>query len=283
MTRQDRQPGIRLQSVLGKLGEALMVALCLVVLVPFYYMVVNSFKPYKAMVKTPLALPTSLYLGNLQKAFRTMRLGTAFVNTLTLTLSTLVIVIVLGSMAAYAVTRRKHKLYKAVYFYLLLGFMVPVQTTLVPLYFVMTSLKLVNSIPGLIIMDSAACTFAFFMYTGFMRSVPVEVEESAMIDGASVTRTFWQIVFPLLKPITTTLAIMHVMGEWNAFVLPSLFLFSRKNTTLMLEVFTCRGEFTNDWSTMMASLLLVIAPLTIFYIFAQKFIIQGMVDGAVKG
>lgn len=271
------------RSVANYLGELVMLLLSLVMLAPFYYLVVNSFKSYRDMIKSPLSLPIPINMANMQKASETMRLGTALRNTLTLTLSTLVIVIIFGSMAAYVVTRRKHVVYRCAFFYLLLGFMIPAQTTLIPLYFVMTSLNLVDSIPGLIVMGAGGSTFAFFLYQGFIRGVPLEIEESAMMDGASVWRTFWQIVFPLLKPITTTLAIIHVMGEWNSFVIPSLFLFSRKNTTLMLEVFTCKGEFTNDWSTMMASMLLVLAPLAIFYIFAQKFIIRGMVEGAVKG
>jgi len=265
------------------IGEVCMLLLCLVVVLPFYYLFISTFKTQEEVSSNALALPHTLYLDNYISAFQNMEFLTAFKNTLLITICTLVIVIVLGSMAAYAIARRKHKIYKILMLYFLLGFMVPVQTTMVPLFQLMQNLGMINSIPGLIILASGGCSFALFLYQGFINGIPVELDEAAQIDGASPFKTFWVVIFPLLKPITITMIIFHVMGTWNDFLNPFLFLSSRENTTLMLEMYRGVGEFVSSWSIMMASMVVIIAPLVIFYIFAQKYIIEGLVNGAVKG
>lgn len=266
------------------IGEGLMLIFSLIMLVPFYYLITNVFKNQQEMVKTPLALPVQFYTGNIESAFAQMRFFNALKNTALLTFSTLIIVVVFGSMAGYAVSRRsRHKLYKGLMLYFLLGFMVPVQTTMIPLFLLMQKLNLINSIPGMIVLGSGSCTFAFFLYQGFVNAVPLDLEESARIDGASVWRGFWVIIFPLLQPVTVTLAVFHIMGTWNDFVNPFLFLHSRTNSTLMLEMYRNVGEFTNNWPQMLASMLIIISPLVIFYLFAQRYIIDGLVNGALKG
>ncbi len=271
------------KNILKAIGEILMLALCSVIILPFYYLVVSTLKTQQEVALNALALPQKIYLDNFVNAFHNMEFAHAFLNTLLITGCTLVIVVVFGSMSAYAINRRRHKFYKGIMIYFLLGFMVPVQTTMVPLFILMQRLGLINRLYGIIILSSGSSTFAFFLYQGFMSTVPVELDESAHIDGASVFRTYWMIIFPLLKPITVTMAIFHVMGTWNDFLTPFLFLSSRENSTLMLEMYRGVGEFVNDWPTMMSSMIIIIAPLVIFYIFAQRFIIEGLTSGAVKG
>ncbi len=122
-----------------------------------------------------------------------------------------------------------------------------------------------------------------FMYRGFLSGVPVDLEDAARIDGGSVWKTFWLIVFPLLKPITVTIMIFDVMWIWNDFLYPFLFLSSSKKGTLVMEVYKGVGEFTNDWARMMATMVIVLIPIVIFYIAMQKHIIAGITSGAVKG
>jgi len=265
------------------LGEALMLAVSLAMLAPFYYLVVNVLKTQQEVAMTPLALPSSFYLDNLVNAFSQMRFFNALKNTVLLTLSSLVVVVVFGSMAGYAISRRRHRVYRFIMLYFLLGFMVPVQTTMIPLFLLMQKLGLINKLYGMIILSSGGCTFAFFLYQGFISTVPYDLEESARIDGASIWRTFWVIIFPLLQPMTVTLTIFHVMGSWNDFVTPFLFLNSRDNATLMLEMYRGVGEFSNDWPRMLSSMVIIISPLVIFYLAAQRYIIDGLVAGAVKG
>lgn len=263
--------------------EIVMLVICCIVVLPFYYLFVSVFKTTREMGLNPLGLPGSLYLENFKDAWEQIRFWQAFGNTLLITFSTLIIVVLFGSMAAYAVARRKSKFYRLVMLYFLLGFMVPFQTTMIPLYQQMQFFGLINKIYGLIILSTGSCVFAFFLYQGFIKTVPYELEESAVIDGAKPFRVFFQITFPLLKPITVTMAIFHVMSNWNDFMTPFLFLHSRENTTLMLEMYRGVGEFTNNWPLMMSIMVLIISPLVLFYIFAQRFIIEGLASGAVKG
>ncbi|MEF2794935.1 MAG: carbohydrate ABC transporter permease [Hydrogeniiclostridium sp.] len=263
--------------------EIVMLVICCIVVLPFYYLFVSVFKTTREMGLNPLGLPGSLYLENFKDAWEQIRFWQAFGNTLLITFSTLIIVVLFGSMAAYAVARRKSKFYRLVMLYFLLGFMVPFQTTMIPLYQQMQFFGLINKIYGLIILSTGSCVFAFFLYQGFIKTVPYELEESAVIDGAKPFRVFFQITFPLLKPITVTMAIFHVMSNWNDFMTPFLFLHSRENTTLMLEMYRGVGEFTNNWPLMMSIMVLIISPLVLFYIFAQRFIIEGLTSGAVKG
>lgn len=263
--------------------EIVMLVICCIVVLPFYYLFVSVFKTTREMGLNPLGLPGSLYLENFKDAWEQIRFWQAFGNTLLITFSTLIIVVLFGSMAAYAVARRKSKFYRLVMLYFLLGFMVPFQTTMIPLYQQMQFFGLINKLYGLIILSTGSCVFAFFLYQGFIKTVPYELEESAVIDGAKPFRVFFQITFPLLKPITVTMAIFHVMSNWNDFMTPFLFLHSRENTTLMLEMYRGVGEFTNNWPLMMSIMVLIISPLVLFYIFAQRFIIEGLASGAVKG
>ncbi len=263
--------------------EVFMLLLCAFMVLPFYYLVVSVFKTPREMALNPLGFPGSLYLENFKDAWKQIHFLRAFLNTSIITFSTLIIVILFGSMSAYAVARRKRKIYKLIMFYFLLGFMVPFQTTMVPLYEQMQNFGLINKIYGLIVLSTGSCGFAFFMYQGFINTVPYELEESAIIDGAGPLRVFFQITFPLLKPITVTMAIFHVMSNWNDFVTPFLFLHTRDNTTLMLEMYRGVGEFTSDWPLMMTIMVLIMAPLVIFYMIAQRYIIDGLTSGAVKG
>lgn len=263
--------------------EVVMLLVCAAVVLPFYYLLVSVFKTPMEMARAPLALPSKLNLDNFRNAWSQVRFGRALLNTLLITFSTLLIVVLFGAMAAYPVARRKAKIYKVIMLYFLLGFMVPFQTTMVPLYQQMQRFGLVNKLYGIIILSTGSCVFAFFLFQGFIATVPYELEESAIIDGAGPLRTFFQITFPLLKPITVTLSIFHVMGTWNDFVIPFLFLHSRDNATLMLEMYRGVGEFSNDWPLMMSIMVLIMAPLMIFYIIAQRFIIEGLTSGAVKG
>lgn len=275
--------GLNRRKPLSYLGEVLMLLFCLVMLSPFYYLVVNVLKTQQEVAMTPMALPSSFNLDNLRSAYEGMQFFRALKNTALLTFSSLIIVVVLGSMAGYAINRRKHKLYRVIMLYFLLGFMVPVQTTMIPLFLLLQRLRLINKLYGLIILSTGSCTFAFFLYQGFISSVPFDLEESARIDGASIWQTFWRIVFPLLQPVTVTLSIFHIMGQWNDFVIPFLFLHSRENATLMLEMYRGVGEFSNNWPQMLATMVIIMTPLVIFYLFAQRYIIDGMVAGAIKG
>ncbi|XID92273.1 carbohydrate ABC transporter permease [Paenibacillaceae bacterium WGS1546] len=265
------------------IGTLAMLLLCAVYLFPFYILIVNTLKTAQEAGFNPIAWPSGLYLDNYVRALEKMNFFVSFRNSLTITVLSLIGIVLMGAMSAYPVARIKHISTKLIMVYFLIGFMVPIQTALVPLFLVMQNLDLVNSVFGLVLVYSANCIFAFFLYQGFIRSVPMELEEAAYMDGCTPWRSFWVIVFPLLKPITTTIIIFETMWIWNDFTMPYLFLHSQSKITLVLEIYKGVGEFANDWSIMLTIMTIVLIPAVIFYLLLQKHIISGLTSGALKG
>lgn len=263
--------------------EAIMLCLCAVFLIPFYYLLVNTLKTSEEATTSPMGFPSSLNLSNYVNAFQSMNFFQSFFNTLIITSVSVTLIVILGAMAAYPIARHKSKLTKILFFYFLLGFMIPIQSTMIPLFSLMQNMKLQNTIVGLILMYSSWCNFAMFMYQGFLSGVPKDLEEAAMIDGCNKWQSFWKVVFPLLKPVTTTIVIFEVMWIWNDFMYPFLFLSSSKTGTLVLEVYKGVGQFTNNWTQMLCTMVIVLIPVLIFYLGMQKNIIAGITSGAVKG
>lgn len=264
-------------------SELAMLVLCIIILIPFYYLVVNTFKTPQEMSGAPLALPKSVTFENYAKAFSNMDFVRSFTNSLLITVISVTLIVLLGAMAAYPIARRKHKIYKGILVYFLLGYMVPAQTIMIPLYLLLQKLHLLNNIAGLILVYSSWCNFAMFLYQGFFKGLPMDIEEAAMIDGCDPWKCFWLVVFPLLKPITTTIIIFEVMWVWNDFLYPYLFLSSNKSFTLVMQVYKGVGQFSNDWSMMLCTMVLVLVPVVIFYLIMQKHIVAGITSGAVKG
>lgn len=260
----------------------LLLALSCLYLFPFYILIVNTLKTVQETGFNPIALPTRLYLDNYIHAFKKMDLFVSLRNSFVITFGSIIGIVIMGSMAAYPVVRVRHMTTRLVTLYFLIGFMVPIQTALVPLYLVMERMHLVNTLQGMILIYSANCIFSFFMYQGFIKSVPLELEEAAYIDGCTPWKTFWRIVFPLLKPITTTVIIFETMWIWNDFTLAYLFLHSNSKTTLVLEIYKGVGEFSNDWSLMLTTMVIVLFPTVVFFLFLQKHIISGLTSGALK-
>lgn len=265
-------------------GEVMMLGVCVIFFIPFYYLIVNTFKPARDATVSPLSLPIKNFTLDLYKeAFDVINFWSSFRNSLVITAVSVVIIIIIGSMAAYAITRHKTLLTKFLFFYFLAGFMVPAQTTLIPLFNLMSKFNLQNSVLGMIVLYSSWCNFALFMYQGFINGVPKELEEAALMDGAGLWKMYWKIVFPLLKPVTTTIVIFDVMWIWNDFMMPYLFISSSENFTLIMEVYKGVGQFSNNWTVMLCTMVIVLIPIVIFYLLMQKHIIAGITSGAVKG
>lgn len=262
--------------------ELLMLLLSLVFLSPLYYLVVSTFKTQKEIVEAPFRLPGNLNFSNYAKALDSMNYFLSFKNSFIIALGSIILIVLFGSLAAYAIVRRSSKWTSFVMIYFLIGFMIPLQTTVLPLFMIMKYLHLINTLTGLIILNSGGAVFAFFIYQGFIRTVPIELEESAKCDGANLWTLFWRIVFPLLKPITVTIVIINTIWIWNDFVTPFLFLSSQKKATMVMQIYNGVGQFSNDWTIMLPILVLVQMPMVIFYFLMQKQIIAGVTDGSVK-
>lgn len=263
--------------------EIVMLLICAVFVIPIYYLVVSTFKTQVEIIESPLGLPSSLNLANYARALEGLDFFGHFFNSLLITSVSVVLIVVFGSMAAYTIARNSNRVTRFLRSYFLIGFMVPLQTTLLPLFLIMKNLHLINTYQGLIFLHSNGAVFALFLYTGFIRAMPRDLEEAAFVDGASVLRTFWQIVFPLLRPVTATLIIFNTIWIWNDFLLSYLFLPSADKATLTMQVYNGVGQYYTDWSIMMPVLVIALLPMVIFYLFMQRHIVSGLTTGSLKG
>lgn len=269
--------------------DILLFLVALVFLSPIFIMLINSFKDRAELYENALALPSSFSFEYYKLAMEKMNFFTALGNSLYVTVISVIIVIVLASMTAWMLVRTDNKLSKIIFFTFVATMLIPFQTLMMPLMQVMDWIRsnlhipMLNTHEGLIYMNVGfTSSMAVFLYHGFIKSVPIALEEAATLDGCSKLGVFWRIVFPLLKNISVTIAILNVIALWNDYLLPSLTLSDKGLRTIPLSTFYFFGEFTIVWNQAMAGLTLTIIPVVIFYIFAQKYIIKGIAAGAVK-
>lgn len=214
-----------------------------------------------------------------------MQFPRAFANTLFITATAVVIIVVFGAMAGYALARTKTKMGNRMFLFFLAGLIVPFQMNIVSLYKIVKSLHLMNTPFAVILVNVAINTpQAVFLFKEFIEgTVPKELEEAAEIDGCTVFRKFFRVVLPLLTPVISTVVIIVTLNVWNEFMTPLLFLQSREKDVILQEVSRNIGQFATDWTALFPMLMLGVAPLMIFYVFMQKYIIAGVAAGAVKG
>ncbi|MBW8351029.1 carbohydrate ABC transporter permease [Bacillus sp. IITD106] len=276
-----------------KIGRFLLgfivLALGLVYLSPIYIMLVNSFKNRAELYKNTLALPSSFDFKYYVDAMEKMDFLQSFFNSLFITVVSCLLIVLFSSMTAWMLVRTNDKLSKFIFMTFVATMLIPFQTLMMPLMQFMGKIRDVLGIPmlnthgGLIYMYIGfGASMAVFLYHGFIKSIPVSLEEAALLDGCSKFGIFWRIVFPLLKPITVTVIILDVIWIWNDYLLPSLVLSDRALRTIPLSTASFFGQFTIQWNLAMAGLTLTIIPVVIFYALAQKHIIKGVASGSVK-
>jgi raffinose/stachyose/melibiose transport system permease protein len=253
-------------------------------------MIVNSFKGRAQIFTDTMGLPKSLdfsyYIGAIEK----MKFLKAFANSLIVTVLSTTLIIVFSSMTAWALVRSKSKYANSILYLFVATMLVPFQAVMIPLMQYMSKweikaihFSMMDTFYGLIFMYIGfGMSLSVFLYHGFIKSVPRSLEEAAEIDGCNKFQVFWRIVFPTLKPITVTVAILNVIWIWNDYLLPSLVLRSPELRTIPLSTFYFFGEFTIQWNLAMAGLVLTIIPIIIFYLFSQRYIIKGVMAGALK-
>lgn len=265
--------------------EIVMIILAVIWFIPIYYLIVTTLKTPQEATLSPLAIPKSFQFGNYVEAWINMEFPRAFGNTLFITVCAVGLIVLFGSMAGYALARTKTKLGSGMFLLFLAGLVVPFQMNIVSLYKIVKNLHLMNTLFAVILVDVAINTpQAVFLFKEFIEStIPKELEEAASIDGCSVIRRFFSIVLPLLKPVISTVVIIVTLNVWNEFMTPLLFIQSRENDVILQEVTRNIGQFATDWTALFPMLMLGVAPLMIFYIFMQKYIIAGVAAGAVKG
>jgi len=267
----------------GWLTSAIMLIIAAVMAVPFYYIVVNTFKSQDETARSPLALPIHATLAHYAQVFATTNVVGSFLNTLYVTVFSVVLMVLVGSMAAYGMILGKTKLTAAFGALLAVAFLVPGQATLIPIYQMLVNARLVDSLNGLVVIYSCGAIFCYYLILGYMRTVPVEVLEAARIDGAGAGRIFFAIVLPLIRPILITVSVFQTMWVWNDFIIPNVFISSPEKQTLVLQAYSAVGQFTTDWPVFMTLTVILLVPVVVFFLFMQRYIVDGLTQGSVKG
>jgi raffinose/stachyose/melibiose transport system permease protein len=263
--------------------EIFAIVLALVFLVPFYYLISNSLKPFAEILSNTSALPKVFMLDNYINAFEKLDYLRVFSNSLIITVISNIVLVVFCSMAAYMLVRTKKKISNIIFMTFVAAMIIPFQSIMIPLIKTAGTLGMLNSIWGLVIMYLGfGSGMTIFLYHGFIKGIPVELEEAAIIDGCSRFGVFWRIVFPLLKPITVTIVILNSLWIWNDYLLPSLVLQNPEYRTIPLATFFFFGQYTKQWDLALAALVLGIIPLLIFFFSMQRHIIKGITSGSIK-
>ncbi|WP_175988004.1 carbohydrate ABC transporter permease [Bacillus sp. Marseille-Q1617] len=263
--------------------EIIGIVLGLIFLIPFYFVFINSVKPFAAILIDAAAWPKEFMFSNYAKVWDIINFPRAFWNSLVITVASNIGLVVISSMAAWKMVRTPGKFSKILFVIFVSAMVIPFQTVMIPLMKLGGALNLTNSIPGLIIMYFGfGVPLSLFLFHGFVKTVPVEIEESAMIDGCSQFGVFWRIVFPLLKPITVTVIILNTLWIWNDYLLPLLVLQDAELRTIPLAASSFFAQYTKQWDMGLAALVLGIAPVIVFFLFLQKHIIKGIASGSIK-
>jgi raffinose/stachyose/melibiose transport system permease protein len=255
----------------------------LLILYPLFLTVLVSLKTAPEMAKSFLSFPSSIYLGNFKGVFAEVNYGRALLNSLVITSFSVVVVLLSNSMVGYSIARNmQRKLFKWIYLYLVSGMFIPFNIIMLPLIKLLYASGLNNFVGVILGYVFYGLPANVFLTVGYLHSVPRELEESAVMDGANVWQTFWRVIFPLMKPINATISIFTMLNVWNDFLLPMLLIRDKSLMTLPLIQFAFQGQFNTNYGFAFASYLMALLPALIFFLFAQRWIVSGLTSGAIK-
>ena len=253
-------------------------------LFPLFMALINSFKTNGELLTNVMSFPTSLHFENYTCTIEKMHYLRSFRNTVVLSALSVSMMILFSALAGWRLCRTKTKLSSFIFGMFVFSMLIPFSSIMIPLYKVVLALKIKNSLLGLsFVYAGLGVSMAIFLYHGFVKGIPQELEEAAAIDGGSRMKIFFLIILPLLKPITATICITNVLWVWNDFLLPLIVISDNKKYSLLLSTNTLFGQYSSDWTAILSALILVAIPVIIFYALFQKQILKGIADGAVKG
>lgn len=279
---------LRAKQTSNVVGFLILSVLVVIFLIPIFFIIMNSFKGKLYISDNPFALPTAETFArftNYANGIAKTNFFSAFGWSLFITVFSVLAIVFFTSMTAYYITRVKSKLTTGIYYMFAFSMIVPFQMVMFTMSKLANTLRL-NTPWGMVLLYLGfGAGLSVFMFSGFVKSIPIEVEEAAMIDGCNPLQTFFRVVMPILKPTAITVAILNAMWIWNDYLLPYLVIgISTKYKTIPVVVQYLVGSYgTKDMGAMMALLVLAIIPIVIFYLACQKYIIEGVVAGAVKG
>ncbi len=274
--------------------EVLAVALLLIFFFPFAMVIINSAKTGTEVVLTPLQFPNNwgTFVRNVNEILTRDNIDyfRSFANSIIITVTSLLTIRIFSAMAAWVLVRTKTKYSFAIFMFFLAGMVIPFQVVMLPLVRLLQDLRSLTGIPfrdtfhGVILAYMGfGAPLSVFLFHGFIKSIPIDIEEAAIIDGCSKPQVFFRIVLPVLKPIFVTLLVLNGMWIWNDYLLPVLIIgLGGATKTLPLAVANLAGFYDKEWGLILTSVLMAAAPVLILFLFAQKHIIKGMTSGAVK-
>ncbi|MFM7014376.1 MAG: carbohydrate ABC transporter permease [Actinomycetota bacterium] len=252
---------------------------------PFFLVLINSFKDRRTVRENPLSWPEGFALDNFTTAIKRMEFWQALTNSVMITVLGVVSIVLVSSMLAFYLARSRTKFSGATFLILVTSMIVPFQALMIPFsgLFGKAGLNVLNNQFWLVFFYVGfGVAMSTFLYHGFIKNIPMELDEAAALDGASAWTTFWRVIFPMLSPVTATVAIINGLWIWNDYLLPSIVLLDNDIKTVPLRTFVFYGQYTSDYGLAMAALVMSIIPIVIFYFAMQRQIIQGISAGAVK-
>lgn len=266
------------------IAHFMLLTLVFVCLLPIALVLINSFKENAEIVANPLKLPSVIHLENYTQAWVTGKFAKGFINSVKLTGCTVLIVLICSTLAGYVLAGKRIKGSGAVLMYFMVAMTVPIQLFLFPLYYVYARLNLIGNIPAVsFILAATYMPLAIFLMRTFFLNVPGELEEAARIDGANTRQVIWFVMRPVVSPGMITVSVLIGLQSWNEYLVTSTFLQGEKNFTATLGFLSMNGSYGSNMSILMASAMILIGPIVLFFLLAQKYFVDGMVSGAVKG
>lgn len=273
---------IKRQSMFRSIVFVIGAILALGYVAPFILVIINSFKPTMEIATNPLSWPQAFTWDNFDQALQKMQFFRSLVNSLIVTVLSVGALIIFSSMLAYYLARTKNKFTKTTFLILVASMIVPFQALMIPFMAIFAPMVAINNIGALVFFYIGfGVALSTFLYHGFISNIPLELDEAASIDGANDFTIFWRIIFPMLRPVTATVAIINALWIWNDFLLPRLVL-TPETQTLPLSTYLFYGQYTTDYGQVMAGLLLSVIPIITFYLLLQRQFISGISSGAVK-
>jgi raffinose/stachyose/melibiose transport system permease protein len=252
--------------------------------VPLYVALVNVFKPSEVIQGHPLRLPTDFTFSNVTAAAQLSLVQSGLKTSLIVTTGTILLVVPVSAMVAYYISRWNTRWAQALLLFFLFGLMLPPQVVLIPTTVILRKLHLMFTYWGLILNFVAYfMPFAVFVFSGFLRSVSRELDEAAAIDGASTLKTFWRIVFPLMRPATASVVIVTAVWAWNDFLSPLIILGAARGVTITTGIYLAVGTFAVDYGQEFGIMLLASLPILALFLLLQRHFITGLTGGATKG
>lgn len=253
---------------------------------PFFLLIVNSFKSNGEILENPFSIPKVLDFSRFGEVMDKMNFLVTFKNTFLITTISVLFILLFSAMTAHFLVRNATTFNRTFFAILVASMIIPFQSIMIPLIYIYgAKLNLIETAPVTLLIAlyiGFGSAFSVFIYHGFIKSIPVELEEASLIDGCTRRQTFFRIVLPMLAPTSMTIAILNVLWIWNDYLLPSLILSKENDFTMPIKMKVFNGTYMNDWQLLIPAILLTILPILVAYLIGQRFIIRGVMQGAIK-